>query len=280
MTHRHRCAQTVWRYAERFDAERNSSTEPPLTQHAVSLDGAPAAVGFAMDVDGMVLDVHLPEAVPTGTAVTRALRVARMEYLVRTTPSLCVAVPSAFTREWLHQVLLSVLVIESTGRALPDVLDSLSDVQMRDRMVDAAREVFGATPVGAMPAGGGPPDPGLINDLADVLQNPSVISDLRSAATALWAQVDDSWLPWICDRYLVTIAAAAVDAIQASCPEVDASDLRCEIGVSLTEKGIATGQVHISEDQPGGVGVIEALVDRYVEDPRVLGAGHRIARSE
>lgn len=289
LTHRHRCAQTMWRYAERVDVERNSSTEPPLTQHALSLDGAPAAVGFAMDVDGLVLDVCLPEDVPTGAAITRALRVARMEYLVRTTPSLCVAVPSAFTREWLHQVLLSVLVTESTGHPLPDVLDSLSDGQMRDRMVDAAREVFGATPVGAVSTGGGPPDPGLINDLADVLHDPSVISDLRSAATALWTQVDDSWLPWICDRYLVTIAAAAVDAIQASCPEVDASDLRCEIVVTPTEEGLATGRVHISEDQPGGVGVIEALVDRYVEDPRAFWAlvtaslgpsdGERIDRS-
>jgi hypothetical protein len=272
LTHRYRCPQTVWRYAEHFDVERNSSTEPPLTQHSIGLDGTPAAVGFAMDVDGLVLDVHLPDAVPSGAAVTRALRVARMEYLVRTTESLRDSVPSAFTREWLHQVLLSVLVNESNGRGLQDVFESLTDGQMRERMVDAAREVFGATPVGAVPAGGGPPDPGLIGDLADALQSSSVIRDLRRAATSLWAQVDNSWLPWLRDRYLVTLAAAAVDAVQASCPEVDASDLRCDIApVSSTEDG-AIGRVYISEDQPGGVGVIEALVDRYVEDPRAYWA--------
>ncbi len=271
LTHRHRCPQTVWRYANTFDVERNSTTEPPITQHTVSLAGAPAAVGFAMDVDALQLSVRLPGSVPTSPPLLRALRVARMEYVVRNSPSLSASVPSAFTREWLHQVLLSVLVNKSNGRSLREVLDSSTDDDLRVDLVDAAREVFGATPLGTAASPGGAPDPGLVGDLADAVGVASVVPELRLAATALWAEPDDQWLPWLQGRYLTTLAAAVIDAIQSSCPEVDASDLRCDLNIG-SEARPTLGLVHICEDQPGGVGIVEALVDRYVEDPRAFWA--------
>jgi hypothetical protein len=275
LTHRYRCPQTVWRYARNFDVERNNSNEPPSTQHTVTVEGGTAGVGFVVDVDGLVLEVRLPRAVPTGPSLLRALRVARMDYLIRTSPRLSEAVPLVFTREWLHQVLLSVLVSYSNGRALTDVLTSSSDEQLRVRMIDAAREVFGASMVGAAAAaapGGGPPDPGLVADLADAVNAPGVIAELRSAAAALWAEPDDGWLSWIQERYLTTLAASVVDAIQSSCPEVDTSDLRCDIDHVPSKGADVIGRIHICEDQPGGVGVIEAVVDRYVEDPRAFWA--------
>jgi hypothetical protein len=271
LTHRHRCPQTVWRYANTFEVERNSTTEPPITQHTVTLAGAPTAVGFGMDVDALRLSVRLPASVPTSPSLLRALRVARMEYAVRNSPVLSASVPSAFTREWLHQVLLSVLVNKSGGRSLREVLDSSTDDDLRVDLVDAAREVFGATPLGTTAAAGGPPDPGLVSDLADAVRVPNVVPELRIAATALWAEPDDQWLRWLQERYLTTLAAAVVDAIQSSCPEVDASDLRCDLDIG-SDASPTTGIVHICEDQPGGVGIVEALVDRYVEDPRAFWA--------
>lgn len=271
LTHRHRCPQTVWRHATAFEVERNSTTEPPLTQHTVNLAGATTAVGFGMDVDALQLSVTLPASVPTSQPVLRALRVARMEYVVRNSPALTADVPSAFTREWLHQVLLSVLVKNSRGRSLRDVLEASSDDELRADLVDAAREVFGATPLGTAAAAGGPPDPGLVSDLADAVRLPGVIPELRNAAAALWADPDDQWLRWLQERYLTTLAAAVVDAIQSSCPEVDASDLRCDLDIG-SDDGPLVGTLHISEEQPGGVGIVEAVVDRYVEDPRAFWA--------
>lgn len=271
MTHRHRCAQTVWRYAEAFAVERNSTAEPPLTQHTITLAGARAAVGFAMEVDSLRLRLRLPSRVPTEARLLRALRVARMEHVVRKSPTLSAAVPSSFTREWLHQVMLSVLVKTSNGRPLRDVLDSLADNDLRTELIDAAREVFGAIPVGAPATAGTQPDPGLVADLSDAVSHPAVIPELRVAAEALWRNPDDQWLRWIQERYATTLAAAVVDATQSSCPEVDASDLRCDIDIDVDGDG-AYGIVRICEDQPGGVGVIETLVDRYVEDPRAFWA--------
>jgi hypothetical protein len=272
LMHRHRCPQTVWRYARTFDVERNSANDPPLTQHGLTLDGTAVGVGFSLDVDGLVLGVQLPTTVPTSQHILRALRVARMEHLVQSSLALSASVPSSFTRGWLHQVLLSVLVDSSNGRTLPEVLASLSDDQLRTLLVDAARVIFGATPVGAVPVTGGPPDPGLVSDLSDAVQIPNVISELRNAANALWEEPDDTWMAWIQERYLTTLSAAVVDAIQSSCPEIDATDLRCDISLGSTGNDHGTGRIHLSEEQPGGVGIVEAFVDRYLEDPRAFWA--------
>lgn len=268
LTHRHRCPQTIWRYATAFEVERNSQQAPPLTKHELTLDGDPIAVGFVSDVDALSLSVRLTDSYAPSVELLRALRVARMEHIVRTGAELSDRVPSVFTREWLHQVVLSVLVTGSNGRHLQDVLGSLDDDQLRTRIIKAAREVFGAVPVGADASVTGLPDPGLVGDLADAVQDPDVIRELRVAASALWGTPGESWLPWLHERLLTSLAAAVVDAIQMTCPDVDASELRCDLVDTPDAAGVGT--INISEEQPGGIGVVETFIDRYVEDPRAF----------
>ena len=268
LTHRHRCPQTVWRYASSFDVERNSTNEPPITHHGLVLGGSSAAVGFAMDVDAARVRIALPTTLPTAEPLLRAVRVTRMEHIIKTNPTLSTSIPSSFTREWLHQVVLSVLVSSSEHSSLEETLRSLTDDQLQGRLADAAREVFGASPIGGGTEGDGPPDPGLVATLAEAVQEPHVIRELRAAATALWVEPDNEWLTWYQERYLTTFAAALIEATQSSCPEVDASDLRCDIEIEDPDGEHLVGTINISEDQPGGVGIIESLVDRYLEDPR------------
>ena len=280
MTHRHRCQQTVWRYAETLQVERNRTTEPPLTQHDLTLAGEAVCLGFAMDVDGLRLIIQLPTEVDASPATLRSLRVARMEFVIRTHPRMAALVPSVFTREWLHQVLLSVIVTNSTACTPAEALESMSDAQLQSHMVNAAREVFGAIAIGVgavVPTGA--PDPGLVADLSDALRVSGVIDELRSAASALWIQPNADWLPWLRERQLTTLAAGIVDAIQSACPEADTSDLRCDIE-SISDGPPATGSIRITEDEPGGIGVIETFVDRYVEDPRGFWALVAAALSE
>jgi len=266
-THRYRCAQTVWRYADRFVVERQATDAPARTQHSVVIDGEPVNVGFVMDVDSVLLTIRLPESVPTSAALLRSLRVARMEFLIRTGDRLTELVPSVFTREWLHQILLSVLVVASERRSIDDTVTATSDDALRTLMLDTAREVFGVLDTGEPPRDGdGGPDTNLIVDIAEALDVPGVLAELRSAATALSAAPTAEWQPWLDERYLTTLAAAVVEAIQSSCPELDASQLRIDVGAQEPSQRIAL--IHISEDEPGGLGVVEALVDRYVEDPR------------
>lgn len=264
-THRHRCSQTVWRYADRFTVRRNDDSAPPVTNHKIVADGSSVNLGFAIDVDGLSLNVRLPDALPTDPSLTHSLRVARTEYLIRNGARLCELVPSSFTRDWLHQILISVLVVESPDSILRDTLDLLSDERLVTLMVDAAREVFGALDFsGQTPDGTLKPDTGLVQDLSVALKTPGVLPELRSAAQALVGVPDEKWKAWIGDRYAATLASALVEAIQRLCPEVDASSLI----VDIVNGSGSDRKIFVSEDQPGGLGVVETFIDKYVEDPR------------
>lgn len=263
-THRYRCPQTVWRYANDFIVERNSPTAPPATTHSLMLDDSPVAIGFNLDVDALAIHVALPSQASADPALLRALRVARMEHLILTSHAMSEAVPSAFTREWLHQVFLSVIVKESEARSIADALEALNDDQLGARIIQAARDVFDASVTSQGQASQGASANGLVGDLSSAVNTPGVIDGLREAATALTADVQPEWLPWLHRKYMATLGAALIDAIQSACPDVDTSDLRCDVELETD----AAGLIRISEEEPGGIGIIESAVDRYVEDPR------------
>ncbi len=260
LTHRYRCPLHVWRYSTEVEVERNDLQEPVRTSHGLVHAGRATAVGFALDVDAVQARVRLPATPPADAAVVRALRVARFEHLARTDPSLSQAVPSHFAREWLQQVLLSALIASGHGSDLKQVLLNHSDDQLRTAVLDAAQQVFAADPNDPSAS------PGLVQDLDAALRTPGVLHRLRHIAEVLWAEPDDSWTLWLHTRYLTTLAAAMVQAIEGLCPDVDTDTLRCD--VQIDDDG--AGSVTISEDEPGGVGVVESLVDRYVEDPRAF----------
>jgi len=143
MTHRARAPLTVWRLARTAEVERHISTEPARTRHRVQLAGRDAAIGFAMEVDGLRFDVSLPQQVPVrpGTALGRALRSSYFEHLVRTDPVLAGRVPSPFMRDWIAQLSLCAVV---TASAAGPKLALLSDADLSAATVEAARAVFGA----------------------------------------------------------------------------------------------------------------------------------------
>ncbi len=263
-THRYRSPMRVWRFSGEVEVERNDPQEPVRTIHALTLDDHPVSAGFNLDVDGLEATVSLPRDLPADEQLVRALRVTRMEFLARSDPDLQALVPSQFTRDWLQQVLLTALVTGGRSTiALADVLSGWSDVEMRAAMLAAAQDVFGADPNNPLST------PGLVQDLTVTLQTPEVVARLRHIAMVLWADPDDSWLPWLRLRHLTTLGAAMVQGVQALCPDVDSGSLRLDLDLENQDaRGQGQGIVRLTEDEPGGIGVIETFIDRYVEDPR------------
>lgn len=269
--HRARCPVTVWRFANECEVERRMSSEPPLTRHRVTMDDENSGIGFAMEVDGVRLRVALPSDltfVDSVPGLESALRVSYLEHLVDTAPRIVRAAPSPFLRSWLAQLLLSALVVRAEDSSLTDVLDSLDDSALRDDIVAAARDVFGAGPDDDHRDD--PSDPGLVSDIEAAVGLPDVLSALRDAGSRLSGPLSPSMLPWLRERYLVTVAAAFIDALQAICPDLDIDELRPDI--ETEESDPAEGTIWITEDQPGGTGLIETAVDRYLEDPRAFWA--------
>lgn len=271
MTHRGRAPLTVWRIARTVDVERRISSEAPTTQHRVRLEGGDAAIGFSMDVDGLRLDVSLPGRVPTGhgSEVERALRTAYFEHLILTDPVLVDGTSSSFLREWLVQLSLCAVVTASANRG--SGLTELSDAELAAAMIQAARVVFGAE---------GPSDdpnvpihdPGLVADVEDVLDDRDVVAAIQECLATLGGPLPPGALGWFHERYASTIASGFVGAVQAVCPDLDVDDLRPDLEFLSSEDDGPFARITISEDQPGGTGVVETAVDRIIEDPRTFWA--------
>ena len=271
MTHRVRAPLTVWRIARTVEVERRLSSEPQVTRHRVRLAGSDAAVGFAMEVDGLRIDALLPKQPisRTGSELDRALRTTYFEHLVLTDAALTALVPSSFLREWMAQLSLCAVVTASVD--VGGGLAELSGPELSAAMVQAARAVFGAE---------GPSDdptepihePGLIADVESALADHDVVTALQRCLAALYGPLPPASLTWIHERYASTVAAGFIGAVQATCPDVDVDDLRADFELLESDSDQPIARITVSEDQPGGTGVVETAVERIVEDPRAFWA--------
>ena len=271
MTHRARAPLTVWRIARTVAIERRVSSEPFSTQHRVRLAGDDAAVGFAMEVDGLQIDVSLPEhpVFQPGTELDRALRTTYFEHLVRTDSALAIRVPSPFLRDWMAQLSLCAAVTASVNARTG--LAELSDAELSAAMVQAARAVFGAEAPSDDP--NEPiPEPGLIADVENALNDDEIVMALQRCLASLRGQLPASSLTWVHERYASTVAAGFVGAVQAMCPDLDVDDLRADIELLSSDDDQPFARITVSEDQPGGTGVVETAVERIAEDPRAFWA--------
>ena len=269
MTHRSRAPLTVWRFARTIEVERRVPTEPTSTRHRITLEEQDVAVGFAMNVDGIRIDVALPDAIPPceGTTLERALRSAYFEHLMMTDPILVAETSSSFLRDWLSQLALSVVAMPSSrGSEVPR--HSITGDELRSSMSKAARVVFGSVASGTDDSNRHYQDIGLAADVEAVLCDEEVLSAIEKCLAILEGPLPSESLCWLQERFAATLAASLIEAIQATCPDLDVDDLRSDVEVAGERGGIPVAQITISEDQPGGTGVIEAAVDRIIEDPR------------
>lgn len=269
LTHRNRAPLTVWRYARTMEVERREENKPAVTRHKIVFSEQDVAVGFAMNVDGLRVEVALPTDLPDceGTSLERALRSAYFEHLMATNPTLVAGVPSSFLRDWLSQLALCVVALSGPlGSSTPH--HSIPRDELHSSMIQAARTVFGSVASSTDETGQQYDDVGLATDVQAVLSDNEVISSIQACLSALSGPMPAESLSWIQDKYASTVAASLIEAIQATCPDLDVDDLRADIDMSVERDGLPIAQITISEDQPGGTGVIEAAIDRIIEDPR------------
>jgi hypothetical protein len=244
--------------------------------------GQPAAIGYALSVDGLRIDVHMPEdlwrRVRENPELERAIRTERFFDDASTAQALS-AVDNPFMRGWLTTVYFAALTQHAlahgvglaeadaalaAGRgelALPEVLESLfQSPSVDEEDPDSAHE-----------AGGGDR---LRCDLEALLGRTDVSNGLRSLARCLWEPVDASWEPLLRRRFVSTLGAAALEAICDLCPEIDVSSLIVDTDAGPRARGDiyegidGSAEVWISETSPGGSGAMEDFLAQYTQDPR------------
>lgn len=243
--------------------------------------GTHVALGATFPADGVVFQLRIPVALcrhtETGSELKwRSLRTARFidmawrgEFLRE--------VPSPFMRDWLAQIFLSALTFEAINRtvSLADAALSLANGSALITMNQVLVILFQANVVEDQddPSVQGGQDK-LRQELEECLQTPTIVAELHEMAQVLYESISESWEPWLRRVYQSTFAAAVLRAITDLCPAIDPDDLSVDLDRGAMPDGhegpsdSAIVEVWITENSPGGSGLIEEFLRSYSEDPR------------
>jgi hypothetical protein len=237
------------------------------------------ALGFAFEADALRVRVHLPENWRlTGDSAfpekAPALRTSRYRWRVLHDVDLG-ATTSVFERGWLAEICLAAVTATAvaSGVTLEEAWQTVRAGTADLNLEDVLSVLFQSTPAGEEESGQF--EQRRIQDLRALLHDSSILIRLDTLVPTLWQADTDEWTSWLCGRFVGTLAAALRDAIQQLCPDVDAESLLVDLD---TGEG---SEIWISEDTPGGGGIIERLLPLLAESPQrfldlvagALGAG-------
>lgn len=246
--------------------------------------GQSAAIGFAHDADAVLLSLQLqPElhrAIAPRETLVRSLRVALFRHRVRIAAELD-GLANVFARDWLAEAFLcAVLGRVVAGGDLRPIVENSPPSQLLGVISAALDVLFQAMTVEQ-------PDNEMESDAAEaasptmqrqkthgrllkVLEEPTVLAVLCRTAAVLWQPPDATWDDWLRSRVKATVGAAAVDAIQRMCPDVNANEVLVdpEPGPRITSSIGSSSEIWLTETAVGGGGVLEKFQLRFGEDPR------------
>ncbi|HEY3547729.1 MAG TPA: protein DpdJ [Propionicimonas sp.] len=240
---------------------RNGTSRPVHVRYVDN--GAPAALGYELDVDAFVVDGQLPEDLRTHLGdfpESPAGRTLVFRRLVQEDPRLD-DIANTFQREWLTQAYLHAFVgaghtadvvstipdLVSGGRWTTDFAQFLAVAYRADGsgQLTQSRTLASLTALAAHPA-----VQSVIEDNAQVL----VAGDVASRSPDLLARV-----------FRDTLASAILAATEEGLPDANEGDLAVDVEVGPDSRGF---RVYVSETSIGGLGLIEQLHRDYVQDPR------------
>ncbi len=245
----------------------------------------PVGIGFAIDVDGIVIRFRTPsnlnEVLTSNQAMLRCLRVSKFRDSLANERALD-GVANVFQRRWLSQVYLSALATLAIERGAT-IEQIWQESETNPRILDfhgVLGVIFQSIAV-SLQQDDNHPDADALDDVQQQLQvdlahllDESLVQDaLHRHAPTLWELPDESWSPWLTRKFKTTLGAAMLDAIQQVCSDLDAGDLLLDIDAGprpsfAIPNPIDLEEIWITERTVGGGGIVEAFLIRYGEDPR------------
>ncbi len=245
----------------------------------------PVGIGFAIDVDGIVIRFRTPsnftDVLTSNPAMLRCLRVSKFRDSLADERTLD-GVANVFQRRWLSQVYLSALATLAIERGAT-IEQVWQESESSRRILDfhgVLGVIFQSIAVSS-PQDGDHPDAESLEeaqqklqiDLAHLLNEPLVLNALHRNAPTLWQLPEATWTPWLTRKFKTTLGAAVLDGIQQVCSDLDATDLLLDVDGGprpsfSVPKPIDLEEVWITERTVGGGGIVEAFLIRYGEDPR------------
>ena len=260
-SHRNNSPLNVVRCANSFTVEWNDPNKPSNSTFSVTLNEMPADVGVEMIVDALRITVSLPKEVPENEELLKALRVPRLEHLIKNDETIKRFAPSIFIQEWLCLILIATIARLDPKTTVADLMYEHTDKQLAEQMKITSEKMFNSSEYSK--EGGKATE--LSTSISQILESSECIASLRRHANTLWEKPDKNWNIWFHSKYLSTICSAFTFAIQITCPDINADNLICDFEADTNS--LELGTIYICEDQPGSTGVIESMVDYYWQDP-------------
>lgn len=231
-------------------------------------NGSPAALGFALDVDGIRFTVNPPDL---SSPEVREYMTSPQWRLVAFTDAVTRApeltkLTNEFQREWLAQIYLTAFVLDrvSTGATAEAARAKLAGGGWARDLSVILNVMYRSGP-GA--GSSGATTDRLVAALSELAAN-AVVNDALDGAGQLLVEQD--LFPRTADLarrvYRETLAAAILAASIRACPHAQDNDLIIDVQQATDPSD--PDVIWMTETSVGGLGIVEYLVRRYAEDPR------------
>jgi superfamily II DNA or RNA helicase len=252
-----------WANESAFETHTSSGTKRGVVRFKdESAGGADIAVGIAVDVDGVAVDLRIPQEVLTGRdhapGHLRGMRTERFRDLVL--KSSCARELGRFNAERLVDSTLRVLATEAV--AGDDGLEAaFARLRADGRIADAVfadATGYGDDHSPTVAAG--------IVELRAALEDGPLLDLLDDVVTVLWDEPNAAWDSWGAARLAATVGALVHSALQELCPEYDGDDV--VVDLESTQDGAV--RVWLTEQTIGGGGLIQEALRRIGDSPRTF----------
>lgn len=236
----------------------------------------PVALGFSLEVDAVrvrliypkdwKLEIGSPEKFPALRAARFRYRICQDENLVERT--------SIFERRWISDITLAGITANAVSSGLPlqqtwQALREGSAELPLEEVLDVVFQTIASDADDSTTR----LEEGRLADLRALIIDAVVLEVLDSCVAELWEPTGESWEEWLRNKFLATSASAFREAVQQLCPDVDSGELQIDLDSGPLEFGhlpTPEGEADfwLSENSPGGGGVVEHLLPRISESPR------------
>ena len=238
----------------------------------VGENGAPAALGFTQEVDGVAFRVDVPKGLNADPETmsaqkAHALRTAFYEHRLQTAEGLD-GIANRFQRDWLYQLSLAAVSSRAATAdlSLEEAYTDLESEGIGDVLVGVLDRIFQSLPAEA--EGDGRTER-IRDELESLCRHPTVGQVLRTEIPVLWERPgDDTWDEWVQRRFISSLGRALLEACSLLCPEFEGSELLLDLDAGprpaeAVEAPEGCEEIWITEQTMGGTGVIEEVARRY-----------------
>ncbi len=247
-------------------------------------DEIPVSLGFAQEVDGICIRFKIPDNFVISTSdpnqnKVRSFRSAFFRHCILTSKVLD-GIANKFQRDWLYQLYMSAIVSKAILHqlSLQDAAQKIAHLNIAELMNEVMESIFQTLP-GVEDekdeADGEASLQKVHQQLLDLCSISEVTGELAKLSSVLWEEPGEEWNRWAEQRFRSTIGSALLQACLSLSADFGTSDLYLDLdpgprpdGSPQCPEGLE--EIWITESMSGGGGIIEEIMKRFAEDPRLF----------